>query len=511
MNKNKRRSLLLSSFLLIPILLLIWLGVSFYITEQERISIQIRGKALTRLEQFERSILSEFAAMEAELPVPEDGWVQYATIEDIRELNRENALIRQVFLIGEYGLVFPGPEYEISNLEEEFLQRTMDLQLGPGLFHSSEEEEETNKGWYIWFYAEGSNFMYWKRYEKYIFGIELNRSMVLSRIINSLPSSQGNETFRISLIDVKGNIFYQWGSFTPEVGMQPQGRIALSQQMASWELQYYASPDSREMQSSGIVVLFSTLGLLALVLIFGAVYVYREQTREIRDAEQKVSFVNQVSHELKTPLTNIRMYSELLEEKLTQKGLSRYVSIIVNETLRLSRLIQNVLSFAQAGRNSVQLNRDSLIPDELIKKTIMAFDVQLAQAGIEYELSLNSAEPLLIDGDALEQVLGNLIGNAEKYARLGKYIKIESRVEAGMLRIDVSDRGPGIPPSMQKSVFDAFVRVRDDSTEGVAGTGIGLTISKILVEEMGGTLELRSGKQGSVFAIVIPALDGEYK
>ncbi|MCK5221365.1 MAG: HAMP domain-containing histidine kinase, partial [Candidatus Aminicenantes bacterium] len=245
-----------------------------------------------------------------------------------------------------------------------------------------------------------------------------------------------------------------------------------------------------------------------LVIIALSIYLYRESTREIREASQKVSFVNQVSHELKTPLTNIRMYAEFLERKFAgeERKTKKYLSIIISETGRLGRLINNVLNFAKDQKNGIVFNPVQLIPDEIISGLLKSFNYSLISREIKLYKKLNASNPVMMDPDILEQILSNLISNVEKYAADGKWIKVESSLIDEILILTVSDRGPGIPDNLKDKIFEPFFRVSNKLTDGVSGTGIGLALVRTLAEAHGGTVVLLSENipaddQGAVFEV----------
>jgi signal transduction histidine kinase len=246
--------------------------------------------------------------------------------------------------------------------------------------------------------------------------------------------------------------------------------------------------------------MFASLGSFALLLAGGAIYLWRESTREAREASRRVSFVNHVSHELKTPLTNIRLYAELLEQSLgadAEGGHAEKVAVIVDESRRLSRLIHNVLTFARRDRGSLAVTLHPGVVDDVVRSVIEDFRPRLDQKGIAVELFLSAGKRVLMDPDALEQILGNLVGNAEKYASAGGYLGLDTGHVAARTRITVRDRGPGVPVPQRERVFEPFYRSSDRLTDGVAGTGIGLTIARDLARLHGGDLRVEQPEQGS--------------
>jgi signal transduction histidine kinase len=247
---------------------------------------------------------------------------------------------------------------------------------------------------------------------------------------------------------------------------------------------------------------------MVIIFIIGlAIYLYRESTREIREAMQRVTFVNQVSHELKTPLTNIRMYAELLEEQIPEETEKErgYLSIITSESRRLSRLIGNVLTFAREQRNGVSFNPIELMADEAIRSVLENFAPALKTKGIEVETDLRCRRPALIDRDILEQVLSNLVSNVEKYGAEGKLLKVESKRNGEELLLTVRDHGPGIPKSLREKVWKPFFRASNKLTDGVSGTGIGLSIVRTLAKAHGGSAAILPVSRGTAIQVILHA------
>ena len=241
------------------------------------------------------------------------------------------------------------------------------------------------------------------------------------------------------------------------------------------------------------------LGVLALVL-------HRESARRMEEAATRVSFVNRVSHELKTPLTNIRMYAEMLEEQLgDDPGQRNYLGIIISESQRLGRLIGNVLNFSRMP----PLHIREVDIDALVRQTLDHFLPGFRTRGLEVHADLQAGATLETDADMLEQILNNLLSNVEKYAADGGAVDVATRVADGQLVISVRDHGAGIPAAERKKIFDAFYRIGNSLTEGVSGTGIGLTIARQQAQRLGGDLRVSDASPGACFTLRLPVIRGE--
>jgi signal transduction histidine kinase len=217
-----------------------------------------------------------------------------------------------------------------------------------------------------------------------------------------------------------------------------------------------------------------------------------------------VSFVNQVSHELKTPLTNVRLYAELLEDHLPEEdGVAQQrLGVLLAECRRLSRLITNVLTFARAQRSGLTLHPQPACVDDLVRELGAQFAPAFEAKGIAPRLELGAARAVKVDGDALTQMLGNLLGNVEKYAPRAPVV-VRTEQEPGRVRITVADGGPGIPAADQERVFEPFVRLGGASHEAVPGTGIGLSIARDLARLHGGDLRCLRVPSGACFALTL--------
>ncbi len=272
----------------------------------------------------------------------------------------------------------------------------------------------------------------------------------------------------------------------------------MSYPLSSWTLEYAGTSPSAAAAGFGLLLL---LGSLGLVLIGLALYLYREQTRELREAARKVEFVSQVSHELKTPLTNIRMYAELLDEQLEDAPQQRnYLGIIISESQRLGRLIGNVLNFSRTPA----LHVSEVEIDALVRQTLDHFLPGFRSRGLEVHTDLQAGISIHSDADMLEQILNNLLSNVEKYAASGGAVDVATRVADGQLLVSVRDHGAGIPAAERRKIFEPFYRIDNSLTEGVSGTGIGLTIARQQAGRLGGELLVSDARPGARFTLKLP-------
>jgi signal transduction histidine kinase len=245
---------------------------------------------------------------------------------------------------------------------------------------------------------------------------------------------------------------------------------------------------------SALLVAASTLGLYA---------VYRTVAIVVEFAERRSNFAAAVSHELKTPLTAIRMYAEMLRDDMVPDEAKRheYYSTITNESERLTRLINNVLEWSRLESQRRETRLVSADVSATIRDVAEIVAPHARAHGFEIALRLPSPlPPVRHDPDALQQILYNLIDNAIKYASGHEPARIEVQAEDGVdgVAIRVRDHGPGIPPTKLPLVFEAFYRAEDELTRRTQGTGIGLALSRGLADAMHGSLTARNHPDGGL-------------
>jgi signal transduction histidine kinase len=224
----------------------------------------------------------------------------------------------------------------------------------------------------------------------------------------------------------------------------------------------------------------------------------------------KDDFVATVTHELRTPLTSIRAFSEILRDApdAPAEERARFLDIIVKETERLTRLINQTLDMAKLESGNAEWHTSELDVEDVIRESVEA----TGQLFREREVALSVAVPpglprLRADRDRLIQVIINLLSNAVKFAPAGAgRVEVRAAVDgSAALRVDVRDNGPGIRPADQPKVFERFRQVGNALGERPAGTGLGLPISKRIVEHFGGRLWVESALgQGATFSFVLP-------
>jgi signal transduction histidine kinase len=250
------------------------------------------------------------------------------------------------------------------------------------------------------------------------------------------------------------------------------------------------------------------VAVLFVVIASGGALVLRLTTAEMRTARQKTTFVANVSHELKTPLTSIRLFAELLlsGKQADEQKKREYLRTMVSETERLTNLVDNVLTFSRRdGGGEKKFHTERLSLAELARETCAQLEPYLTRAS--FTLRVDCADDAYVTGDreALRQVLMNILSNAEKYSGDSRTIDVRCTADESCASISVADRGIGVPHSAAEKIFDEFYRADDSLTATKNGAGLGLSIARDIAKRHGGdvTYKPRDGG-GSVFTLRLP-------
>ncbi|MEQ1566702.1 MAG: HAMP domain-containing sensor histidine kinase, partial [Myxococcota bacterium] len=261
-------------------------------------------------------------------------------------------------------------------------------------------------------------------------------------------------------------------------------------------------------KSRRIVVRVAIVFTAVFIAVAGALWITRIVAWEVETARQRADFAANVSHELRSPITQIRLKGEALQLGLVDPGddMQQHFDAIVRESERLSRLVDNVLDFAAIERRA---KRYQLRPDDL--STVVSGGVESGRAAFEaagftVELDLpDQLPPLWLDRDAIGQVMTNLLSNALKYGAEGKWVAVRLVARTDSVELSVADRGCGISAAELPHVFDDFFRSADPRVRSTKGTGIGLAIVRYIVEAHGGTIRVDSTLgRGARFVVQLP-------
>jgi two-component system, OmpR family, sensor histidine kinase VicK len=263
-------------------------------------------------------------------------------------------------------------------------------------------------------------------------------------------------------------------------------------------------------RSEGRQKLTWVTAILAGVILLGLLAIHQSVRLVVDLSERRAGFVSSVTHEIKTPLTNIRLYIEMLEQGMATdpKRRDHYYAILNSETARLSRLIQNVLEFSKLERKQRALNMIQGDMEDVLSEVTQLMHDKLLREGFTLRVVCQEPVRLAYDREVMIQVLLNLLENSIKFGKDSpvREITITLRPASGnRVKIVVSDTGPGIPRKALKRIFEDFYRVDNSLTRRTQGTGIGLALVLRFVSAMGGTVTAANNHtMGCCFTIDLP-------
>jgi len=286
--------------------------------------------------------------------------------------------------------------------------------------------------------------------------------------------------------------------------------VAFGEALPTWRVALY-QPDGVAPIGSvrrQAMLFMTAFALLLVVIVLGLGATYRAVRRETEMARLKSDFVANVSHDLKTPLSLIRMFGETLElgrapDEATKR---EYYAVITRESERLTRLIDNVLDFSriEGGRRRYDIAPHPVEP--VLHDVMEAFRYPLAQGGFKVEVAVAPDLPdALMDPEAVKQALANLVDNAIKYSGERRRLSVGARSDGDRVAIEIADEGIGIPAGEAERIFEKFYRIGRSETQGSRGSGVGLALVKHIAEAHGGRVKVESRPgQGSRFTLYLP-------
>ena len=353
----------------------------------------------------------------------------------------------------------------------------------------------------------------WRDGERYIQGFLLDRDAFTRDII-------GTRFMGTGLADISNLIVAYQDDVIDTVSRRGEYRLASGTEAFDGALLYRnrlsAPLDRLELIYSikrlppgpGASVLGWVTLVLAIVFVGGFVALYRLGLGQINLARQQQDFVSAINHELKTPLTSIRMYGEMLKEGWADEDKRQgYYEFIHDESERLTRLISNVLQLAKITRNEPQFDLKPVNVGELLGNIESKIANQVERAGFDLRIKRDEAvdqAKITIDEDCFAQIVINLVDNAIKFSKDAetKAIEISSRFTSDRrIEFAIRDFGPGIPNDQMKKIFELFYRSESELTRETVGTGIGLAIVHQLTLAMNGKIDVINRQPGAEFKV----------
>ena len=359
------------------------------------------------------------------------------------------------------------------------------------------------------------SLLFWKKIGNgQLVGCVISDTELRDRLVGLIPDVYSAVRI-LTLVDEQGQPLFAPEESDPRDYRRPFVARECSALLPLWEAAAYLSdPGIVSSQARRIGrILWVLISILFVSIVVGGILVLRAVQAESLSARQRTSFVANVSHELKTPLTSIRMFAEILKtgRQGSEGKRQQYLSLMVSESERLTRLINNVLDFSNMEKGRKQYSMETIDAADLFRELVENQRPRFQRNGFQLQLSVETREDadgaLRIQGDAesLKQSLLNLLSNAEKYSDDRKLIEVAIRREGSSVYVDVMDRGKGIPSSSAERIFEEFYRGDDSLTAKVRGSGLGLSITRRIVRDHGGeVLYMPREGGGSIFRIQLP-------
>ncbi len=380
---------------------------------------------------------------------------------------------------------------------------------------------EAQEGMLSRFLDDELNFMVWRRLPQnpeLVFGARLSMSKITEGIGAKLELPEDlRASIAVAVINDRVEPVAVMPSAMQANWRRPFVATEIGEALPHWEAAVYLQNPAVVTSAASSVrwTMGALLAVLLLLIVVGCVVVAMALQRRMTLARQQTDFVSNVSHELKTPLTSIRMFSEMLTEGRVQseEKRARYLRIITGEANRLTRLINNVVDFSRSERQTAAVRRERIDLSQLLDDTLEMLRPRLEERGFELERH-GLAQPVWVEGDpdALSQVFVNLLSNAEKYSFENKSVEVELQAKSGGFELQFKDRGLGFPPESSEMIFDEFYRAPEVVRKGAQGSGLGLTLSRRIVAAHSGRLGARNrGDGGSVFSVWLPAIESVEK
>jgi two-component system, OmpR family, phosphate regulon sensor histidine kinase PhoR len=427
--------------------------------------------------------------------------------EMVEAVKKADLNVDQVYFLrpGSNYPVYPPYSYEIKNqwgaFRASFNVREIDVDhLVLNQPHHLHKERQDNYFFATFVLKETSKGL------RYLVCFQMNLDKVTALLDKNLRDLQ--DRFYISIVDYENNGIY--GQPLSRSSSKYFYETRFPDTLYKWVLQIlprkYMEIEQGVKNRRRINLYFIILSMSLIFISLAIIYVGWRHDRQLR--RLKENFISNVSHELKTPLSLIRMFSEILimGRVAAEDKKQEYYRIINNESDRMSRLINNLLDFANLIRGIEHKHFEKANISQLVTKALEAYGYEIQKDGFQLNLQTKTDIPdSFVDPNAITMAFLNLLDNSVKYSGDQKEIEVRIEQTNGFIDLSVVDKGIGIPISEQQRIFDKFYRGNDAAVRGIRGSGIGLSITKHVAEMHGGDILVKSepGK-GSTFTLRIP-------
>ena len=340
-------------------------------------------------------------------------------------------------------------------------------------------------------------------------GLELDLDKLKSQLFPQIVARQNfPKDVTIAIIDKKGKLIM---GEEEKILSEPTVSFELRDPLDFWKLGIFPTYENPLLTQSNDDLYLQMLGifLLFVIILIGAFMFIRNFRKQQDLSLQKTTFISSISHELKTPLTSIKMFVDFLSrnEKLQKEPETRkYLNIIRSESERLNQLVDNVLDFSKIERGAKNYQFEYEESGAVIRSVVDAFGYHAEVHGVKINVDLKEPLPeLLMDRHAISRALINLLSNAIKYSLDKQPVTVRAAKNGEYLNIAVEDTGIGIKQKYLGRIFDDYFRIEEGDVANIAGTGLGLPLVKYIAEAHDGEVSVSSTfGEGSVFTLKLP-------
>ena len=353
----------------------------------------------------------------------------------------------------------------------------------------------------------------WHQNERYVQGILIDQADFIERLIAPAFRESSLSSMSKLIVAYRGSILQNYAAdysrlYRPSTEQASNELLYQSRLIAPFgDIELIYTLARLPIGAGGKVIIWSAV-VLAIVLVGGCLMLLRLGQRQLALARQQQDFVSAVSHELKTPLTSIRMYGEMLREGWADETKRKsYYDFIFYEAERLTRLINNVLQLARMSRNEHAGNLNSMTVGEALAELKPRLESQLEPSGFDLVISGETevdTAGIKVDIDWFIQIFINLVDNVVKFSANGVQKRVDIRYQQmhdGKIQFSVRDYGPGIDPDQMKKIFKLFYRSENELTRETVGTGIGLALVQQLASAMQAEVDVVNCDPGAEFRI----------
>ena len=346
--------------------------------------------------------------------------------------------------------------------------------------------------------------------ENKYWGVIFNVDEIFNELLLPLIREHSeNENFQWQLFGEGGEVMANSSNINFE--LEPV-IIESPRELPVWTIKLYTEPTGliNTLFFSGHNIFLFIFIFIALVLALGLFFTIQIVSKELQLSKMKSDFISTVSHEFKSPLTSIRHITDMLVFKRVPTELKKqeYYEIIQQQSERLSHLINNILDFSKLEEGKKKFRFKPVLIDPIIQETVLSFKNSIPDKNFKINYKHENHLPKInADKVAITQVIHNLLDNAFKYSGNSDLIEVYAKSDPKSVIISVKDYGIGIPVEDKDKIYSRFYRIRNDHTNQMKGSGIGLTIVKQIIKYHGGTISLESKvDSGSTFSIKLPIL-----